>query len=425
MTLPSRPNGAIIDAGLLILTLMVSGQLLIQTGIQSGVWLLCYALALLRIAMNWTALQAVFLRNGWVFGYGVGSLASALWAVDPLGSLTAAVQLNVTLLIAFYLGWRYSVVTLVRAIAVLFAFGIAFSLLHWATHVFPWPVHTDAGGLAGLFSHKNMLGGRALFLSVFLVAFLLMGEGRTALNRRPLLMALLAVALLALALSKAMTSLILLSVVMSAFCLLSLSRMPLVLSVTVSGCILVAVAVGPLVLTALAIAPVHAVLDLSGKDVPLTGRTVLWSVALNVIGDNPLLGVGYGAFWTAPGFANQVLLTQEAGAVTSTSFHNFALEIMVASGPLGLVAMLGLIGVAITRLWRLYTCPCNRDRSILAGACLALILGAVGDAMMGASLYRQHEFYLVFLAALAVSAQEDWRQDMKTTPMLWRASYAV
>ena len=37
-------------------------------------------------------------------------------------------------------------------------------------------------------------------------------------------------------------------------------------------------------------------LDLTGKDITLTGRTDLWTVALVQISERPLLGVGFQAF---------------------------------------------------------------------------------------------------------------------------------
>ena len=403
----------IVDATLLVLAIIASAEMLVQTGVQSVVWLLCYALALLRIGMNWAVIYPVMLRNWPLFVYALVALVSVLWSLKPSVSLVASIQLNMTVLIAFYLGWRYSMHMLLRTMALIFLIAILLSLLHWATGMFPWPVYTRAGGLAGLFSHKNMLGGRAMFLSVFILAFLFMGPGGGLLRSKAFLLPSLGIALLALVMSQAITALLTLFLVTGVLALLCLSRLPRSITVIFVSVILLTLSVTPLLLVVFSIDPVDTVLGLVGKDATLTGRTLLWEVAREVAAEYPILGVGYAAFWSAPRFANEVLMTQYAGAVTSTSFHNFALEILVASGPLGLLSMLALIGTVIRRLWRTYTGTTLLVQRIIAAAFLTLSLAAILDGATATGLYRQHEFYLIFLVAVAVSAGEDWRQERR------------
>jgi O-antigen ligase len=78
-----------------------------------------------------------------------------------------------------------------------------------------------------------------------------------------------------------------------------------------------------------------------GRDVTLTGRTEIWSVALGVGPGNPLFGRGYGSFWIGE-TANQVWdnLTYHTHFLQS---HNGYIDIYLELGALGLILLAGLI----------------------------------------------------------------------------------
>lgn len=82
-----------------------------------------------------------------------------------------------------------------------------------------------------------------------------------------------------------------------------------------------------------------AFLNLTGKDVTLTGRTDLWSVALTEIMQRPFLGIGYQAFWV-PGNPVAENLWAQFGIAGRAGFHfhNTLLSNAVE---------IGLIGVTI------------------------------------------------------------------------------
>jgi exopolysaccharide production protein ExoQ len=77
-----------------------------------------------------------------------------------------------------------------------------------------------------------------------------------------------------------------------------------------------------------------------GKDPTLTGRTYLWYRANALIGQNPLLGVGYQAFWRqgnleAEGLWRVMHVMERMGF----HFHNLYYETTVELGVLGLIAL--------------------------------------------------------------------------------------
>lgn len=398
---------ALVDVTLLFLVVALSSDMLLQLGpIRALSWMLCYALTLLRVAMTLPEFLGMVARNRVLLAFPLACLASVVWSADRGGSLVSAVQLSMTFTIAAFLGWRYSTAILTKCLAIVLTVACLLSLLHWATGVFPWPVHTSAGGLAGLFSHKNMLGQRALFGVIALLAVLLMSRREAAGGFKLFALVALALSMLALGLAQSMTAVLLLPPAAGLLVLLCLRRIPAGVATALVGLTLVIVALGPVMLAVAGVDPVGTVLDGVGKDATLTGRTIVWDIAQQVIGDHPLLGVGYGAFWSAGEFANLRLATQHAGAVTSASFHNFVFEILVSAGWPGLIAMLALLAAGVRRLGRLYL-----GAGSVAAACgLSLFLASIACALLGPSLYRAHEIMMMLVVMYTVSAGEDLRQ---------------
>ena len=395
---------ATVDAFLLVVVFATSSDMLIQVGgLQSPVWMLCYLLALLRIATLWPYFLTVLQRNKLIFAFPVVALSSVLWSVSPVDTLVLSLQLFMTVLIAAYLGWRYSLFALTKALAVVLSAAAVLSLLHWATGIFPWPVHAPAGGLMGIYSQKNMLGQRMLFATIAILTLWLMPQSRMRAGAKRAFILPLFLVLFALILSKSVTTMLLLPMALGMWLVLLRRYVPAAITVPVllAGALLLAIV--PLLLGANGIDPIEATLDAFGKSSTLTGRTLIWDVALGVIAEHPILGVGYRAFWLAPQFANGQMAIVDAGAVTSRSFHNFVLEILVSAGWPGLIAMFALLGVTLLRLWQLFT----DFHSVEAGGAIVQVVFSVGLSLLGTSLFRGHEIMLIMVVAFMVSSQED------------------
>lgn len=77
-------------------------------------------------------------------------------------------------------------------------------------------------------------------------------------------------------------------------------------------------------------------LGAAGKDSTLTGRTFLWSEGLKTGMENPILGVGYGAFWV-PGTHEAEVIWQKFGILARSGFHfhNLVINEFVDLGVLG------------------------------------------------------------------------------------------
>jgi exopolysaccharide production protein ExoQ len=80
-------------------------------------------------------------------------------------------------------------------------------------------------------------------------------------------------------------------------------------------------------------------LDVTGKDITLTGRTDLWAVAFGQIAERPLLGVGFQAFWV-PGqpLAEQLWADFGIAGRSGFNFHNTLISNAVEIGILATAA---------------------------------------------------------------------------------------
>ena len=119
-----------------------------------------------------------------------------------------------------------------------------------------------------------------------------------------------------------------------------------------------------------------------GKDATLSERTIIWSAAWATIGQHPLLGYGYGAFWAGLQGAslNMVLL---AGWVLQQSQNGF----------LDLWLQVGVGGVVITALitvravWNAVHCFRSREHDRYVRWCIVMIVCAllynIGESALG------------------------------------------
>ncbi|MEL7131357.1 MAG: O-antigen ligase family protein [Pseudomonadota bacterium] len=403
-TPPNYLFWAVVDATLLSLIILLSADMLIQMRfLQSPLWLLAYGLTVLRISVVWSQFLPVLMRNWVILIYPAICIASVSWSLTKPYSLVASLQLTMTMVMGMYLGWRYSMTVILKALAVVLSIGVALSILHWATGVFPWPVYTRIGGLAGLFSSKNMLGLRALFAGIAIVSILLMHRHEASQLFRQLAIFALLGNMFAMMLSLSMTSVLLMPVMAGALLALCWHRIPPAVFVAGLFGTLAAVSFGPVILAIAGINPIEVILGAVGKSTTLTGRVYLWQIAYEVYQENPIAGVGYRAFWQAPQFLNERLATQDAGATTSRSFHNFPLEILVSAGWAALLAMFAIIWVATARMLTVY----RRTRSVAMAGGLALMVGVIVSSLTGTTLYRGHEIMIILLVAFAVTAGED------------------
>ena len=82
-----------------------------------------------------------------------------------------------------------------------------------------------------------------------------------------------------------------------------------------------------------------AVLEARGKDLTLSGRTLIWSSSVDAIRDRPLTGYGIGGVWRDAATDPTAVMLRKIGFTVFHS-HSTVLEVMLLLGAIGLVLFL-------------------------------------------------------------------------------------
>ena len=282
--------------------------------------------------------------------FAIGSVA---WSIDPALSVRRLIRMITILLacLAFVsMGWHaqrfQNVVRPILTVMLLgsIVFGLAFPTL---------AIHSEAapeliGAWRGLANHKNGLGALACFALIFWFHAGLTGQAKFA---RVAVGA--AIATACLLLSRSSTSLVATVFVLTLLVLLLRSPpglrpyVPYAVAALVAVLVVYALAILNLIPgLATLLGPLTAFTD---KAVTLTGRTEIWDVVTDHISYHPLLGTGYGAYWTAgpiPGTESYAFMWRMNGFYPGSA-HNGYLDIV---NDLGLVGLICFLGYAVTHL---------------------------------------------------------------------------
>jgi exopolysaccharide production protein ExoQ len=375
---------------LVVVLAIASYALSLQPQSQSLAWYFIYlvsvGLFLLRYAAFLTALWVGAPLLLWPALAGL----SYFWSDLPGQSLRAAAQLTMTVLISLYLGARFSLVELIRALflALLLTGGLSL-LVILAQTGFAYDIN---GVPRGIFPHKNVLGGRMVLL---LLCCLVLFADRW--HRRSVTLA-GALAVVLIVLSQSSTAVVT-SLALCALAPIFLTRhAPAPLR-------LIAYLLGMMVVSSLAWAflafdqdPVGLALEALGKERTLTGRSILWDFATGLIEARPLLGTGFDAFWNAGdgslGHYLQSVVQQEV-----MNFHNSYLDIAVQMGAVGLlVTLLFLLLFALRALALAQLSP--EAVAVLPVLYLAFV---TGYSLSEYALFRHHALIQILLGAIYVS----------------------
>lgn len=273
------------------------------------------------------------------------ALLSTTWSEVPMRTLRYAFLYFMTVFAAVLIGAGCGRQALIKGMLLSFAAYIALSLPFGN-----WHVWGGSGGraFAGFMGSKNASGdASALSLIIGCVGFFwAVSEKRWM--WAAVALGLLPLALLSLYLSKATGALVACLVALPCLILWTLSRRlesmyrNLIFAVST-------LAVG-LALATIQIwmPPVFEfVLEASGKDADLTGRSLLWTTADRLITEKPWLGLGYDAFWVHNNLEAEYLW-REMGIKNRRgfNFHNTPRDILVS---------LGIVGLAIFVMAFLYS----------------------------------------------------------------------
>ena len=256
---------------------------------------------------------------------------------------------------------------------------------------------SDTGGTwRGLHSDKNSAGAICALLSI-ISAYKVFSKG-TKFDKRVLWTVVSFLAALFVYKSGSKTSLGLLPIsAVLALLTLFLSKRALLLQ------LLVIALVGAIVILYL-LSPrffdlVSAHLDLFLRDPrSLTGRVQLWPILLNYSHDHPLLGSGYGSFWSV-GDAGPMPRYASGWLLLINNAHNGYLDLLVQTGMIGLV--LGVLAAIIKPFYNLLNYQ-NVPSDVRWLICAVLFFVAMHNFLEASLFDRDRPAWIVLILMLAV-----------------------
>jgi O-antigen ligase len=264
---------------------------------------------------------------------------SALWSLAPSMSLYHGAQLLMTILVGFMLCATWPGIRILQFLFLALFATQVLSLVMVAVKpswgIAPW------GEWKGAFTHKNELA--SMMALQIITALMLFLHGW----RRMLTGAALALAVVLLVMSQSGTGLIAL--------LVGLSLLPLAIAYSRSAslfsmCAGLLLIVGAALITGITLSSIDIVelaLDGLGKDLTLTGRTVLWDFGIEAFLERPWLGHGYKGYWESP--HTTALNLQYVMGQELWFFHNLFVEVAVAFGVVGPILLAAGLFAAFRR----------------------------------------------------------------------------
>lgn len=374
-----------------VILLVASYALSLQPQLQSLSWyaiyLACMGLFLLRYG---AFLSAVWIAAPLLLWPLVAGL-SYFWSDVPGQTMRTSVQLGMTVLISAYLGYRFSLFDITRALFVVLAvLGLAALAAIGLQAGFAF----DNNGVPrGIFPHKNVLGGRMVLLLLCCILLFAQGWHRVATT------AFAALSLVLIALSQSSTAIVMTLGLCALIPVLLTLRAPAPLRLLAYVGGLAAFSMAVWFLLAFDLDPVGMALDALGKERTLTGRSILWEYAIAIIDKHPWLGTGFDAFWNT-GDGSTARLVQSVVQAEVKNFHNSYLDIAV---------QLGIVGLVITALflllfaWRALALL-RFDAAPVATLPTFFLAFVCAYSLSEYALFRQHSLIQLLLGMLYVSA---------------------
>lgn len=253
---------------------------------------------------------------------------SFAWSDYPSITLRHGIQLVLTVGIAVAIAYRLAPLAFVKVLFVASSLAGLASLASGRSRA-------DGMGYLGIYASKNALANASALLIIVALA-LLLDRRLPARWRLPALGSLLLGTML-LVMGKSSGALVsTLGVVLVFGAIVLLQRLaPHGRLVMVTMTVVLAAALG-VILSFFAAELSQIFLDLTGKDVTLTGRTDLWAVAFQEIAAQPVLGVGFQAFWVQGNpLAEQLWAMFGIGGRAGFHFHNTLISNTVEIGLVG------------------------------------------------------------------------------------------
>ena len=266
------------------------------------------------------------------------ALVSCLWTFEPIPGLTKVFSLSMCILVGFGLAYCCPIEDIKKALAISLIFILFSSLIY--IFLIPSLGTMSAGdgfegsGLVGekqgVFKHKNIFGSVAA-ISILISIFLL-----DSLKNVRYKYVLFGLSLLCLLLANSMTKVFAIAAVISfVICFKFFIK---VLGYRYSGTAFTATLSLFIVAITLLINVLLFFLELTGRDLTFTGRTLIWEHAIYLFWDKPILGYGISSIWKTG--LSYIYTLPFYSPIHS---HNSFIEVLLTTGLVGVTLLIFFI----------------------------------------------------------------------------------
>lgn len=325
---------------------------------------------------------------------------SFFWSAMPDKTYTGSISMIGTTLFGLYLASRFTLQEQLHLIAAAFGIVLATSILF----IIALPKYGIMGGIhaglpRGVFTHKNMMG-KFMVLSSCIFLLLIRSTGRPSFkNFYPWAGFLVSVALMvgSSSINAIVSGAFLLSLVLISGQLFQLRLHLLVPTLLMLGLFAWAVSIWFIDFATV-------IVEAFDRDLTLTGRTDIWTYAIDKILERPWLGYGFAGFWH--GLDGESAYVVRAVRWATPNAHNGYLDFILQLGIIGFTLFLLVFW---TTLLRTLTLIISDFRWEHLWPLLFMFYTVIANFAEGA-LLSQNDFFWIMITTVVFSVSVRYKQ---------------
>jgi exopolysaccharide production protein ExoQ len=294
--------------------------------IMQAIWLSIYVVSLVLVLARPRELILVLKREKLLILLVGLALFSYYWSALPAITIRRAFALAGTTLFGIYIVTRYNSHQILKLLVWTLSIGAILSPV--VSLAFPSLGISPEGGWQGFYMHKNLMGRLMGLNAVFL---LLLIPSTTSKKYRRFMWAGVVLCSCLVFLSTSKGALVSFFVLLTLYYLYKSLQwrytvaIPFFIISVLMGAIIALLLIGNLE---------TIVVDVLGKDLTFTGRTILWEYVVQMIQQRPILGYGYQGFWRGLDGPSAFVVDAVSWAVPHA--HNGFLDLTLNLGIVGL-----------------------------------------------------------------------------------------
>ena len=335
-------------------------------------------------------------------------LISMMWSVDPALTFRRAVACALTTVFCIYLVGRLSPEELLKRLMFTLLIGGVASIFY-SVLLPQYGMHFDAGNYGafrGVYGHKNELG-RVSVIAI-IVAYFVRPTNQSERSYRYLA---LSVFLFLLAVSQSATNWLIMLGLVGFIPMLALFRSE---RLSLPLRILLVFSCG-LTVTLLVSVNAEALLAAVGRDDTFTGRETLWRGVIAVVSERyPILGAGYGAFFSNLGGVRELFFLVSSWGSIPEHAHNGYMNVWADLGAVGLVTLVLFLVTSTVHLAR--RAVAEPDRPAWGALCALMFFFLVNNISSSVAMQHSDIAWVTILLA-SFYARSAMPSDVRLRPI--------